>query len=172
MGSALVVTTGLVGLALGVATVIVETRVEEPMLALRLFNDAMFRNTNLVSLFSMAGFFGLIFLVPLYLQTLRGFTPAAGRSGHVYPGHRGRDLEPDLGSAVRHGGAEAADPWRAAVGCVVGRPATDAVRALRGFRASYLVVAGMTLVAALLALRIRDEDAAASMKARTTATKS
>ena len=246
--SASVVVTGLVGLVLAVATVIVETRVEAPMLALRLFKDAMFRKTNLVNLFSMAGFFGMIFLVPLYLQTLRGFTPLqAGQatftqaigvvissqiSGRLYGTVGPRRLifggllsasfvnaayvllDTDSGpwtvrwlflvrgfcmgfafvpmQAATYSTIKPADNGRAssifstmrqvsvsvsvavlatvlAGFTPVGRPATDVVRALRGFRASYLVAAGMTAVAALLALRINDDDAAASMNVRSSA---
>ncbi len=244
-GSPTVIVTAFVGVCLAVATVVVETRVEAPMLALRLFKDAMFRNTNLASLFSMAGFFGMIFLVPLFLQTLRGFTPLqAGQatftqaigivissqiSGRLYATVGPRRLifggllaaslvnaayvllSGDTGlwpvrwlflargfcmgfafvpiQAATYATIAPSDNGRAssifstirqvsisvsvavlatvlAGFTPVGRPATDPVRALRGFRISYLVVAGMTLVAALLALRIRDEDAAVSMKAR------
>lgn len=61
-----------VGLLLLCAFVIVELRTEEPMLDLRLFGDRLFRTTNLVSLFSSAGFLGLLFVAPLFLQEARG----------------------------------------------------------------------------------------------------
>ena len=70
-----VVAAGLVGLVSAVAMVIIETRIDQPMLALRLFRDRMFLASNLVGIFSMGSFIGLMFLVPLYLQTVRGFTP-------------------------------------------------------------------------------------------------
>ena len=50
-----------------------ELRTPQPMLDLRLIGDRMFRACNLVSAFSTASFLGLIFILPLYLQTLRGF---------------------------------------------------------------------------------------------------
>lgn len=50
-----------------------ELRIPNPMLDLRLLQERMFRNTNIVGMFSQAGFLGLIFLMPLYLQNLRGF---------------------------------------------------------------------------------------------------
>jgi MFS family permease len=62
------------GLALALL-VAVERRVSEPMLALRLFHDRMFRNANVVLTLSYGSFVGVIFLIPLYLQNLRGFTP-------------------------------------------------------------------------------------------------
>jgi EmrB/QacA subfamily drug resistance transporter len=77
--SAPVVTSALVGIGCFVALVIVELRMEYPMLDLRLFSDRMFRAANIASFFAYGGFIGLIFLMPLYLQTLRGLT--AQRSG-------------------------------------------------------------------------------------------
>jgi MFS family permease len=66
---------GAVGVALFVVLVVVETRVAEPMLALRLYRERMFRNANVVLTLTYASFIGVIFLMPLYLQNLRGFTP-------------------------------------------------------------------------------------------------
>jgi EmrB/QacA subfamily drug resistance transporter len=63
-----------VGLGSGLALVIIELRIPEPMLALRLFKDRLFRTINLASSTIYAGFFGLIFVLPLYMQTLRGFS--------------------------------------------------------------------------------------------------
>jgi EmrB/QacA subfamily drug resistance transporter len=65
---------GLTGVAALVALVAVELRIDEPMLALRLFHDRLFRTINVASSMVYAGFFGLIFVLPLYLQTLRGFS--------------------------------------------------------------------------------------------------
>lgn len=72
--SLLVVGTGAAGIAGAVATVMVETRVAHPMLDLRLFGDRMFRQCNIVSLFSMASFLGVTFVMPIYLQNLRGMS--------------------------------------------------------------------------------------------------
>jgi EmrB/QacA subfamily drug resistance transporter len=60
------------GLLLLGAFVVVELRTKEPMIDLRLFGDRLFRTTNLVSLFSSAGFLGLLFVAPLFLQEARG----------------------------------------------------------------------------------------------------
>ncbi len=57
-----------------ITLVIVELRLDQPMLALRLFGDRLFRTINLTSSMIYAGFFGWIFVVPLYLQDLRGFS--------------------------------------------------------------------------------------------------
>ncbi len=73
-GSAEVVLTGALGVALFVLLVIVETRTPDPMLALRLFRERMFRNANVVLTLTYGSFIGVIFLMPLYLQSLRGFT--------------------------------------------------------------------------------------------------
>ena len=56
---------------------VVELRIPSPMLDLRLLHNRMFRQCNLVSLFSTASFLGVTFVMPLYLQLLRGMTPLA-----------------------------------------------------------------------------------------------
>lgn len=72
---------GLVGLAMLAAAIVVELRVPQPALMLRLFRDHLFRTVNISSAAIYAGFFGLIFLLPIYLQSLRGFS--ASQSGLV-----------------------------------------------------------------------------------------
>lgn len=67
------VTSGL-GLAAFVALVVVELRLAEPILKLRLLSDRLFRTLNLVSVFLYAGFVSQIFMLTLYLQRLRGFS--------------------------------------------------------------------------------------------------
>ncbi|MEO8972814.1 MAG: DHA2 family efflux MFS transporter permease subunit [Ktedonobacteraceae bacterium] len=62
----------LVGLIMLPLFVIFELRTREPMVDLRLFRDRIFRTCNLVSLFSSAGFLGVLFAVPLFLQEGRG----------------------------------------------------------------------------------------------------
>jgi hypothetical protein len=44
------------------------------MLALRLFRDRHFRNVNISAAMLYAGFFGLILILPIYLQSLRGYS--------------------------------------------------------------------------------------------------
>jgi len=66
---------GVTGLAAFALLVYVETHVAHPMLALRLFRLRLFRSTNLVMFFAMASFLGLTFVLPLYLQGLRGLDP-------------------------------------------------------------------------------------------------
>ena len=44
------------------------------MLALRLFADRHFRNVNVSASMLYAGFFGQILVLPIYLQSLRGFS--------------------------------------------------------------------------------------------------
>ena len=72
-----VVITGVLGLIAAVAMAIVELRIRFPMLELRLLSNRMFRQCNVVSLFAMASFLGVTFVMPLYLQLLRGMTPLA-----------------------------------------------------------------------------------------------
>jgi EmrB/QacA subfamily drug resistance transporter len=69
-----VLLTGIVGVVSFIGLVHVETHRDDPMLALRLFQERMFRNANIVLTFTYGSFIGVIFLMPLYLQNLRGYT--------------------------------------------------------------------------------------------------
>lgn len=73
--SSTVLTTLLAGLVLLAVFVVVELRVKEPMLDLRLLGERLFLTCNLVTLFSSAGFLGLLFAVPLFLQEAQGASP-------------------------------------------------------------------------------------------------
>jgi EmrB/QacA subfamily drug resistance transporter len=70
--SAGILSSGIVGLLCLTAFVFVELRSKHPILDLRLFSNRVFRTSNLVSLFSSAGFLGLLFAAPLFLQQARG----------------------------------------------------------------------------------------------------
>jgi MFS family permease len=52
----------------------VELRIDQPMLALRLYKDRMFRNSNMVNTFSYGAFAAFLFLLPQFLQTLLGYS--------------------------------------------------------------------------------------------------
>src|SRR2546429_4159407 len=65
----------LAGLLVLGAFVVVELRRREPLLDLRLLGDRLFRTAILVSLFSSAGFLGVLFVGPLFLQQGLGVTP-------------------------------------------------------------------------------------------------
>jgi MFS family permease len=69
-----VLLTGIVGVISFALLVVVETRVPDPMLALRLYRERMFRNANMLLTMTYGSFIGVIFLMPLYLQSLRGYT--------------------------------------------------------------------------------------------------
>jgi EmrB/QacA subfamily drug resistance transporter len=75
--SPLVITCGTIGVVAAIAMTYVELRIPDPMLDLRLLHNRMFRQCNLVSLFSTGSFLGVTFVMPLYLQLLRGMTPLA-----------------------------------------------------------------------------------------------
>ncbi|HLL79730.1 MAG TPA: MDR family MFS transporter [Ktedonobacteraceae bacterium] len=63
---------GIVGLLMLAIFIRVELRSTHPMLDLRLFRNRGFRTCNLISLFSGAGFLGLLYAAPLFLQLARG----------------------------------------------------------------------------------------------------
>ena len=73
--SSRVMTSLLLGVILGVALIVVENRKEEPILALRLFRERVFAVTNITSIFATASFFGLVLVMPLMLQGVRGLSP-------------------------------------------------------------------------------------------------
>ena len=73
------VSSALIGIVGVIAFVIVELRVPKPMLDVRLLGNRMFRNANVTMSLSMAAFVGFLFILPLYLQNLRGYS--AMRSG-------------------------------------------------------------------------------------------
>jgi len=57
-----------------IALIVIELRIPNPILLLRLFEDRLFRTINISAALTYAGFFGMIFVLPLYLQSLRGYT--------------------------------------------------------------------------------------------------
>ncbi len=68
------ITFAAVGIAMATALVVIELRIPEPILTLRLFKDRLFRTINVSASMVYAGFFGMIFVLPLYLQSLRGYS--------------------------------------------------------------------------------------------------
>lgn len=82
---------GLVAFVLGGASfVIIEHRVATPMLPLSLFISPTFSSANVVGLLINLGFYGELFVMSLYLQQVRGFTPLLA----------GVALTPELAMAV------------------------------------------------------------------------
>lgn len=73
--SPVILVTGGVGAALLTAFVLVELRTAEPMVQLRLLGNRLFRSTLLVSICATAGFVGILFVTPLFLQEARGASP-------------------------------------------------------------------------------------------------
>lgn len=67
--------TGVIGVTVLIAFVVNEIRVHEPMVQLRIFGDRLFRTTNIASLFASTAFMGILFMMPLFLQEARGFSP-------------------------------------------------------------------------------------------------
>ena len=63
------------GVALLTAFVFTELRTAQPMLNVRLFTNRLFAANNAVQFVAFAGFSGLLFLLPLFLQAERGLTP-------------------------------------------------------------------------------------------------
>jgi EmrB/QacA subfamily drug resistance transporter len=52
--------------------VVVELKIKSPMLHLRLFKQRMFRNANIIGFLVFGGFIAGVFLLPFYVQGLRG----------------------------------------------------------------------------------------------------
>ncbi len=69
------------GLVLLVVMVVVELRIDDPLLELRLFTNRLFRTTNVVIVLAMGAFLGTLYVVTLFFQDGRGLSPlAAGLS--------------------------------------------------------------------------------------------
>jgi MFS family permease len=62
------------GAALLAATVLFELRTAAPILRLRLFKDALFRDMKLVGLIGMVPFMGAMYAAPLFIQEAQGGT--------------------------------------------------------------------------------------------------
>ncbi len=77
----------LVSLALGVvalaAFVVVESRVDEPMLPLSLFRSRNFSGANLLTLFLYAGLGGALYFLPFNLIQVHGYSATAAGSGFL-----------------------------------------------------------------------------------------
>jgi EmrB/QacA subfamily drug resistance transporter len=73
-GSTEVIGTGVVGLVCFALLVFIELRIPEPMLQLRLYKDRLFRSTNIAMFAASGSLIGLLFLLPLFLQELRGLS--------------------------------------------------------------------------------------------------
>ena len=72
--STAVVVSGLAGVVLFGILVTLELSRPDPMLHLRLFGDRMFRSANLSMFMVYAMLLGILFLLPLFLQELRGLS--------------------------------------------------------------------------------------------------
>ena len=70
---------GAVSLALLTAFVVRQTRIENPLMPLRLFRSRNVTGANLVIALSTAGMFAMFFLGALYLQRVLALQPARGR---------------------------------------------------------------------------------------------
>lgn len=70
--SPIILGTGITGLLLLAALVVVETRTEHPMLDLRLLGNRLFRNGALIIVTSSAGYLGTVFVLPILIQQARG----------------------------------------------------------------------------------------------------
>jgi EmrB/QacA subfamily drug resistance transporter len=66
-----VVASGLAGVVALVALVVVELRLDEPLLDLRLLGNRLFRTVNAASFAAYGSFLGVLFVMPLFLQQVR-----------------------------------------------------------------------------------------------------
>jgi EmrB/QacA subfamily drug resistance transporter len=83
-GAPQIVITLFAGVLLLALMVIVELRVAEPMVNLRLFSDRLFRVCNVQIALMMIAFLGVLFVVPLYYQDGRGLS-ALGSGLSTFP---------------------------------------------------------------------------------------
>ena len=67
-----IMSTGIAGGVFITLFIIVELKVKQPMLDLRLLKEPVFRKMSLISLFSSAGLLGMLFVFPLMYQNVIG----------------------------------------------------------------------------------------------------
>jgi EmrB/QacA subfamily drug resistance transporter len=65
---------GVAGLITFAVLVLVELRIDEPMLQLRLLGDRLLRTTMSTMMVAMGTFLGMLFIMPLFLQEVRGMS--------------------------------------------------------------------------------------------------
>ncbi len=65
----------VVGLASTIAFIIVDRKVKMPTINFEMFRNKVFRNSLFAALFQGLGFMGVTFLLIMYLQGVRGFSP-------------------------------------------------------------------------------------------------
>ncbi len=68
------IATLVIGVAALVALVLVEQRVDSPIVPLRLLGDRVFASANLSLILSFLALFAVSFMMPFYLEQLRGFS--------------------------------------------------------------------------------------------------
>ncbi len=74
-GSPLIVFTGAVAIGSLVGLLVVESRIEEPLIQLKFFRSAPFSGATVIAVCAFASLGGFLFLNTLYLQDVRGYSP-------------------------------------------------------------------------------------------------
>ena len=69
------IATVLVGILLIIAFYFIEKRAESPTIPFDMFDNKVFRNSVLAALLQGLGFLGVVFMLIMYMQGVRGFTP-------------------------------------------------------------------------------------------------
>jgi EmrB/QacA subfamily drug resistance transporter len=131
-GSPLVAGLIVVGLVVLIVMVVVELRTDEPMVDLRLFKDRMFRVANVLVVVTMIGFFGVLFVVPLYYQDGRGLS-ALGSGLSTFPEAVGVMISAQIVSRVSY---PAFGPRRVMAAGLLGVAVFTALMALNGAHTS------------------------------------
>ncbi len=98
-GSATVLATVTAGLVLLLVMVVVEMRTAEPLVALRLFGNRLFRSANGVMVPASIAFLGTLFVISLYYQDGRGLS-ALGSGLSTFPEAIGVMLGAQLATRV------------------------------------------------------------------------
>lgn len=65
---------GIFGIIFLIILIAVETRIKIPILHFKLFNERLFRTSNIIMFFAFACWLGFLFILPLFLQDLRGLS--------------------------------------------------------------------------------------------------
>ena len=123
--SPLVATCGVIGVVAAVAMTVVELRIRSPMLDLRLLHNRMFRQCNLVGLFSMGSFPGRDVRDAVVFATSSGHDSACQRSDDVPASLRDHAFVSDRRTGLCQHRPATVDEWRVLRRCTRHLPVHD-----------------------------------------------
>lgn len=156
--SPVIAITGIAGVLTLLAFIVVELRVAEPMVDLRLLRNRLFHTTQIVLFFGFGGFIGVLFLMPLFLQEVRGASPLeAGLT--TFPEALGVVISTQLVARIY----PRVGPRRLMAGGLAGLAATIVVLGIYGLMADLWTVRGLMFLVGVFMAYVFLPNQAASL---------